>query len=776
MQLNRALKISVGGSRKETNWKPQEWTWAQFIERLRRPGESEETLEEYKAMKKSQQDDLKDVGGFVGGAVRDGRRKLGNILSRCLVTLDADNIPSGGTADIINRVKSIGCAFVIYSTRKHEEAAPRLRIIFPSDRDMLPDEYEPVARKLANLIDPSMGIFDPTTFEIARFMYWPSLCKGAQYILEYGGTDAFSVSGVLDMYRDWKNMAEWPQAPSSQVQIVNRAKRQGDPREKPKVVGAFCRVYDIPDAISRFLPDVYEECGEGRYTYKDGSTTGGAVLYDNGLFLYSHHATDPAGGRLCNAFDLVRIHKFGGMDAECTEDTPVNRLPSYAAMIEWAMLDEAVKMEHFKTATACFTDSGTERAPYPDFKIGKGGSITLLPTCDNLKTLLRNEGIQVAYDVIKREIRVDSKDQDAARMFNSHPNGYSNLLVHCTDQLTRDGIRVSSSKVHEWMVKIADDNKRNEALSFLRKNFELNQGARGIDTLFRCLDVAGDEDFYRMLLRKWLCQGVAMAHNEEGRFGADGVLVLKGPHGIGKTTFFRKCCVIGQNYFAEGAQLDGSKDKLMETTACWIGELGELPRSMKDVDSLKAFITNPNDKFRVPYGKKDETYPRFSSYGATTNSDEFLKEQGERRFWVIDVKNIDLAALNHVDFNAVWAEAMGLYQLLGGLSFRLTCAERAMLQSENKQFQIMTEEEKILREKLDWNQPREEWQELTATALGEWISPIKPLSGVKVGRALARIGYKKDCLEYPMRTSHGCPVYKIPKRIIGRGEDAAEYK
>ena len=37
------------------------------------------------------------------------------------------------------------------------------------------------------------------------------------------------------------------------------------------------------------------------------------VVYDD-VFAYSHHATDPACGKLLNAFDLVRIHKFGGLD------------------------------------------------------------------------------------------------------------------------------------------------------------------------------------------------------------------------------------------------------------------------------------------------------------------------------------------------------------------------------------------------------------------------------------------------------------------------------
>jgi hypothetical protein len=36
------------------------------------------------------------------------------------------------------------------------------------------------------------------------------------------------------------------------------ADKQGDPHEKPGMVGAFCRTYSIPEAIETFLEDRYE--------------------------------------------------------------------------------------------------------------------------------------------------------------------------------------------------------------------------------------------------------------------------------------------------------------------------------------------------------------------------------------------------------------------------------------------------------------------------------------------------------------------------------------
>lgn len=766
MQNDKEIIISVAGSRKATEWKPQRMMWAGFITRVSQPVVSTETFQEYKAMKKAQQDNLKDVGGYVGGTLAGNRRKNGNLEGRCLITLDADSIAPGGTEDVLKRVSGLGCAYVVYSTRKHEGAAPRLRIVIPTDRIMSAEEYEPIARKVAFMI--GMGIFDPTTFEPTRFMYWSSKCADSEWVFVYEDKPFLKADGVLAMYQGWTDATEWPEVPGAQKRIQQGIKKLGDPREKPGVIGAFCRVYDVPAVINRFLPDVYEDCGNGRYTYKAGSTAAGAVLYDEGLYLYSNHGTDPAGGRSCNPFDLVRIHKFGHLDEEAARDTPMNRLPSYTAMCEMALQDESVRKEKFDADVACFAEPMIEegKEPYPDIRVSAKGVVTILPTARNTETLLKNEGLEISYDQIRREVKVKSQDKARADKFNGGPNSYASLLVHCTDQFVRDGLRTSTAKVHEWLMKIADDNKVNMAREYLECNYMLYGGAKGIDTLFDCLKVNGDTGLYKMLLRKWLCQCVAMAHNEQGQFGADGVLVLKGPHGIGKTSFFRKCCIVGLDYFAEGASLDGSKDKLMETTQCWIGELGELPRSLKDLETMKAFITSATDKFRSPYAKKAEIYPRLTSFGATTNSDNFLKEDGERRFWVIDVEDIDLMALDRVSFESVWAEAMELYKLLGQHSFRLTPAERDTLRQSNKQYQIVTDEEKLLREKLDWSQPRDQWKEFTATAICERVAPGRNLSAVKVGRALKHIGYEKDSKDYPMRIVRGMPTYLIPAKTI----------
>ena len=155
-------------------------------------------MEEYLAMTKYRQDELKDVGGFVGGTFENDIRKAAYVKGRDLLTLDMDNIPAGGTDEILKRVSGLGCAALVYSTRKHAGYAPRLRVIVPLDTTASADEYEPAARKLASLI--GMEFCDPTTFDVSRLMYWPSCCKDGEYIFEVYDQPFCSLSGLLQMY------------------------------------------------------------------------------------------------------------------------------------------------------------------------------------------------------------------------------------------------------------------------------------------------------------------------------------------------------------------------------------------------------------------------------------------------------------------------------------------------------------------------------------------------------------------------------------------------
>lgn len=255
MQNDKLLKISTATNRKSTNWKTEQLYWSDFISRIKTPTRTSESFAGFMNLNRAQQDDLKDVGGFVGGELKNNRRKAENVINRCLVTLDADNIEQGKTTEILKLLNALGCAYAVYSTRKHSSAKPRLRIIIPTDKLMTPEQYEPIARKIASFI--GMSLMDPSTFEASRLMYWPSCSSDSEYVFKYEDKPFASVDGMLKLYKNWQDINEWPKLDKEPEIVKQKIKSQQDPLEKENIVGAFCKVYDIYNAIATFLPDVY---------------------------------------------------------------------------------------------------------------------------------------------------------------------------------------------------------------------------------------------------------------------------------------------------------------------------------------------------------------------------------------------------------------------------------------------------------------------------------------------------------------------------------------
>ena len=294
MDNNPLLRISVAGSRKATIWQATQMRWSEFLDKLKAPVRSTETYEEYLKLPKARQDELKDVGGFVGGTFKGNRRKAANVDGRCLITLDLDNIPAGKTDDIIKRVSGLNCSAAVYSTRKHCGYAPRLRVIMPLNRTCTADEYEPLARKMAAFI--GIELCDPTTFEASRLMYWPSVCSDGEYVCEVFDAEDLSVDGVLELYDDWRDVTSWPQVPGIDNIQKRRVAKQEDPLTKQGLIGAFCRTYTITAAMNKFITGVYEPTVDPyRFSFAEGSTVGGAVLYDD-VQLLCVRAAENGGG------------------------------------------------------------------------------------------------------------------------------------------------------------------------------------------------------------------------------------------------------------------------------------------------------------------------------------------------------------------------------------------------------------------------------------------------------------------------------------------------
>lgn len=654
MQFLRLLEISTAKSRTASRWKLETLTWPDFCARLAAcmdANRGSETHAEYLAMPRDRQANRKDVGGFVGGALRDGVRKHGCCTARSLITLDLDNCAPGSTGAWLDAAAGLGCAAAVYSTRRHDPEHPRLRVVIPTDRDLSPDEYQPAARMLAQMIDPTMEVWDPTTFEAERLMYWPSCSADSETVLHCEtGAAPLSADELLGWYADWHDFSQWPRCPGETAR-ERRGAKQADPTAKEGIVGAFCRAYDVPAAIETFLPEVYAPAGEGRYTYLPGSTTGGAVVYDGGKYLYSHHATDPAGGQLLNAWDLVRLHKFGPLDAEAPADAAPGELESWRAMRALAENDPKagalLETERRDKALEDFTveEMPAETAPAESADnwrdgLARGSKGQLLNTVENARLILEHDerlAGRIWLDTFAGRMRCQGPlpwpggtagERDWTDADDAGARWYMETVYHLT----------GAGKVQDAVTVTANNHAKDPLLDYL--GGLVWDGVERLDTLF--IDYLGAEDtpYTRAVTRKMFVAAVRRAYLPGCKF--DQICILSGVQGIGKDTLLAR---MGRQWFNDSITSFENKDAREALRGVWIVELGEMSAFNKsEVEAAKQFLSQTEDRYRAAYGRHTMTWPRRCVFFGTSNVDSYLRDAtGNRRYWPVDCEKQDPA-------------------------------------------------------------------------------------------------------------------------------------
>lgn len=694
------MKIAYGNSRMDKKWKNTDISWEDFCSRVKTTQRTTETVEEYRKMRKGGQDSIKDVGGFVGGHLKDGRRKKGNVLSRSMLTLDMDY----GTSTIWEEISTFfpyQCC--IYSTHKHTPEHPRLRLIIPLFRDVGEEEYAAVSRMVAKEI--GIDLFDDTTYEPERLMYWPSTSRNGIFVYEEKYGSILDPDEFLNKYDDWRDTSTWPVS-SRQSEVLDRSlKEQADPLSKEGVIGTFCRTYSVSRAIDTFLKDIYEpSVMVGRYDYIPADSSAGVILYDD-KFAYSHHATDPASGRLLNAFDLVRIHKFGHLDDRATESTPPSKLPSFINMCEFAIQDDEVKAqftkERMEQATIDFTEDNWQTA----LELDKQGKIK--DTLDNIVLIIRNDSELESIAFNKHRDGIDAREGLPWEQMKGGWNDSDNaaLKVYLSNKY---GI-YSPTKTKDAILAVAAERSYHPIKEYLDHLPEWD-GTDRVETLLIDYFNATDNSYTRAVTRKMMVAAVARIVHPGTKF--DSVLILNGPQGIGKSTFFAK---LAGDWFSDSLTLTDMKDKAgpEKLQGYWILELGELAGMRKtDVEVVKSFISRSDDKYRASYGVNVESHPRQCIIVGSTNAESgFLRDiTGNRRFWPVRISGDGKRKawqMSVYDVEQIWAETLVLYAkgeklYLEGSDVELATNEQAdAMESDEREGLVRTYLDTLLPD--DWN-------------------------------------------------------------------------
>ncbi len=674
----RDLNIAYGNSRTAKQWSNKTICFADLKERLKTTIRTSESAEEYAKFTKAQRDTVKDHGGFVAGVLKGGRRKINTVESRSMVALDGDRISADFLKDYDANTPYTS---VLYTTHSHTDEHPRVRLVFPLTRDVTSEEYVAVARYLAQAL--GMDYFDECSYQPNQLMYWPSTPSNGVFVYKEIDKDWLDPDEILSAHPEWTDPTRLPTSSrESKANTANFQKVQ-DPLEKEGVVGLFNRVYfPVNIAIDEFLSDIYEPTSiDSRYHLTASSSMAGVEIKEDGKFVYSHHAKDPAYLKLCNAFDIVRIHKFGDDDDK-----------SFKNMCEFAMKQEKVKLRALDERQSSIDDDFTDEEDWRSKLRYAPRSKCLENSVWNLMLILNNDPDfkNVAYNEMAGRIEITGAVPWERPIDNKFWRDADTAQMKALIDIRYETF---SSRNHDVaFTKTVEDRHFHPARDYFDSLPKWDEIPR-VETLLIDYFGAEDNSYTRAVMRKTLIAAVARTYHPGTKF--DSALILVGTQGIGKSTFFSK---LAGSWFSDSLTLTDMKDKsgAEKLQGFLILELGEMAGMKKvDIETIKSFLSRTDDIYRPSYGRVIESHPRQCIVVGSTNAENgFLRDiTGNRRFWPVNVSSDSTKKswqMTEEDVSQIWAESIYLY----AQGERLYLEGKDAKVAEEKQRQAMETDER----------------------------------------------------------------------------------
>lgn len=688
--------IATAPKRDSRHWTAGTVTWDEIVEWMESPA------------------DKKEAGNYVLGTLKPDtivvhkkgeqpcgpnlHRRKDLVLSRSAITLDVD-YPKRGFADQVEL--TFPHMAVLHTTYSSSPDEPRYRLIVPTDREMLPDEYITAAQSVMQSLGTDQ--FDPGSDQPERYMFRPSASEPSWFEYRVISGDPAEVDNLLLNFEEDLSTKAMPKP--------NRTKR--NPFEIEGVIGAFNRAYDDWDLLIETYELPYEKVDEDRYQLT-GSRSQAGMGPVQGVegFVYSHHANDPAYGRTCSAFDLVRMHWFSNLDEGQDKQTPVNRLPSHIAMLDVATTDFRVTAELVGVDFSAEMDDDVETQNWRLRLRLTPRTGAFVDCIQNWDLITENDPLfsMLYYNELSLSPEVDGDLPWRAVTPNTR-------ILSNTDRwnwvyyIEREyGFRATRALMDSLIDTKAGDRMVNPVRDYLA---DLTWD--GIPRLDSCLPGVKPTPLTRKIARLVMVAAVARMFEPGIKF--DHTLVLYGSEGLGKSWWIDK---MARGYSSSLGALD-NKDTLLAMQRSWI-MISDEGHSLRkgDADVQKEFLTRREDMFRMPYDRETLVHPRHCVIWSTTNDETFLRRQeGNRRFLIVhceDKVNFDNVTDQYVD--QVWAEAV--YRYREGMPLFLNDEDSKIVAAERERFIEEDALAGVLQEYLETPIP-DDWWNRSPEGRRQWI-------------------------------------------------------
>jgi predicted P-loop ATPase len=689
------LPIATAPKRDSLHWEQTTTTWAEICGWVASPGSKKEAGNYLLGTLCETTVDCRKNGKLHTGL----HRRKAAVVSRSAITLDVDT-PRPDFADTLKM--TFPYAAVAHTTFSSSPDQQKWRVIVRPDRPLAPDEYIAASTHLVEML--GAGQFDPSTTQPERYMFRPAAQRPEWFV-------SFVIDGppapVDQLLAGWeKDLSAAP--------MPRPHKNKRDPFELEGVIGAFNRAYEDWDLLIETYELPYERVGDDRYQLVGSVSQAGMgpIPGTHGL-VFSHHSNDPAYGQTCSAFDLVRLHRFSEQDERADPKTPVNKLPSQAAMLDLAAGDHRVTAE---LVGLDFDEIMDETVATPDeWKL----KLRRAPKTGKVVDDIRNWDLIRANDTVFQILRfneltlsVEWECTPPWRKQLTDPTVSNNDRWEFVHHIERSyGIKASRG----WVDSVVDTKASQRTFNPVRDYLEALEwdGVKRVET---CLPGVKPTAYTRLVARKVMVAAVARMFKPGCKW--DHTLVLVGVEGLGKSHWIER---IARGFSSSLGRID-NKDTLLVMQRSWIVVADESHSLRKaDHDAQKEFLTRTSDVFRMPYDRETLAHPRHCVIWSTTNDETFLRRQeGNRRFLTVHCSTaVDFDALTDAYVDQLWAEAVFLYR--GGESLYLAGDESRVASAERERF---IEEDALAGVVLEYlNTPvPADWWELAPTARQQWLA------------------------------------------------------